>query len=117
MPGEESIVGGGPHDTAWIRFFVDDALSLEVQHEEGGGRCLVLTQALASTHHVMLGERAESEEQVVAKKKMTDWDDRQVVLGWVVDTKEGTLSLQEERVAELRRRLEEWPRTPKTATA
>ena len=63
--------GGGATDTAWIRLFVDDALSLEVKHEEDGGRCLVLTQALASHTHVMLGDRTEEEEQVVAKK-MTD---------------------------------------------
>ena len=99
-----------------VRFFVDDAISLEAMHEQNGERCLELTAALASTHHVMLGERGEGEEQVLAKKKMKNWKEREVVLGWVVDTRRGTLSLQEERVAELREMLEQWPSTRTHAT-
>ena len=63
-----------------VRFCVDDAISLEAMHEQNGERCLELTAALASTHHVMLGERGEGEEQVLAKKKMKNWKEREVMV-------------------------------------
>ena len=66
-------VGGGKDDPAFVRFFVDDAISLEVQWEDKGERCLELTKGLASTHHVLLGERDSEEEPVLPAKKMTDW--------------------------------------------
>ncbi|CAM9869003.1 unnamed protein product, partial [Pylaiella littoralis] len=39
----QEVEGGGVEDPAWTRFFVDDAISMEVQHEAEGGRCLALT--------------------------------------------------------------------------
>ena len=99
-----------------VRFCVDDAISLEAMHEQNGERCLELMTALASTRHVMLGERGEGEEQVLATKKMNNWKEKEVVLGWGVDTNRGTLSLQGERVAELREMLEKWPSTRTHAT-
>lgn len=100
VPG---LKGEGPGHTAMVRFFVDDVItSLEVMHEENGERCLDLTAALASTHHIMLGERGEDDEQVLAKKTMTDWKERKVILGWVVNTNRGSLSLQGERIDEMK---------------
>lgn len=75
----------GAEGPAWTRFFVDDAISMKVQHKAGGGRCLALTTGLASPHADRRGETEEGGEQVLAKK-MTDGDLEQVLLGLLVDT-------------------------------
>ena len=36
----EEVEGGGEEDPAWVVIFMDDAVSVEVQWEAGGGRCL-----------------------------------------------------------------------------
>ena len=53
----ETVRGGGEEDPAWGGFFMDDAVSVEVQWEADKGRCLVLSQTLASSHHQAIGKR------------------------------------------------------------
>ena len=62
----------GADDTAWVVLFMDDAVSVEVQWESDGGRCLALAQSLASIHFQAMGERAEGEEPLLLHKKVTD---------------------------------------------
>ena len=44
----KEVEGGGAEDTAWVVLFMDDAVSVEVQWEPGGGRCLALARSLVS---------------------------------------------------------------------
>ena len=108
--------GGGEEDPAWVVFFMDDAVSVEVQWEAGGGRCLVLSQALASNHHQAMGERAVGEEPLLSHKKVTDWAPRQEVLGFDLDTERMTISLPGRKITELREMLQEWPEERSKAT-
>ena len=57
-PAEE----GGAYDPAFVVFFMDDAISVEVQWADWGERCLDLSQSLASIHFKAMGERREEEE-------------------------------------------------------
>lgn len=72
--------------------------SMEVKHEAEGRRCFALTTGLAPLRHEFLGLREEGEEQVLAKKKMGNWDSEQVVQGWLVYTNQCTMSLPAEKV-------------------
>ena len=47
----EEVERGGEEAPAWVGFFMNDAVSVEVRWEAHGGRFLVLSQALASKHH------------------------------------------------------------------
>lgn len=78
----QEVEGVGTEDTAWTRFFVDDAISMDVQHDVDGGRCLALATGLASSHHEMLGEREEGEAKVLAKKMMIGTRFRLCWGGW-----------------------------------
>ena len=90
-------------------FFADDAVSVEVQWEPDGGRCLTMAQSLASIHFQVMGEREEGEEPLLSNKKVTDWAPQQEVLGFDLDTEKMTISLPARKVRELRELLEEWP--------
>ena len=65
---------------------MDDAVSVEVQWESDGGRCLALAQSLASIHFQAMGERAEGEEPLLSHNKVTDWAPQQEVLGLDLDS-------------------------------
>ena len=113
----EEVEGGGAADTAWVVFFMDDAVSVEVQWEpDGGGRCLALSQSLESIHFQPMGERAEGKEPMLSHKKVTDWAPQQDVVGFDLDMERMTVSLPAKKVLELRKLLEERPAGRSTAT-
>lgn len=68
--------------------FVDDAISVGVQWEKGGERCVTLFKALASTYHMLLGEREVGGEQVLSHKMITGRAPRQEIVGCMVEAKE-----------------------------
>ena len=113
VPG---IKGGGPGDPAWVVFFVDDAISVEVQWTEEGTRCKALTASLADAHFQAMGERGAEEEPLVPRKKMTGWVTAQEILGFWVDTEEMTVGLPERKLDDLRHRLGCWPPGRREAT-
>lgn len=65
----QELEGGGLGDTAMVRFFVADAIGLEAMHDQNGERCLELMAALASTHHVMLGDGGKGKSRCWQRKK------------------------------------------------
>ena len=71
MPQDCTVktVEGAGEDTAWVTFFMDDAVSVEVEWEAAGGRCLARSQSLASIHFQALGERAEGEEPLLSTRR------------------------------------------------
>ena len=83
--------GGGAEGTAWVVFFMDDAVSLEVHWEPDGGRCIALAQSLASIHFQAMGKRGEGEKPLPSHKKVTDWAPQQEVLGFNLDTDKMTI--------------------------
>ena len=52
------VRSGGERDSAWVIFFVDDAISIEVQWRDDGARRKALTASLADAHFQVMGERA-----------------------------------------------------------
>ena len=108
--------GGGPKDTAWVAFFMDDAISVEVQWEKTGDRCLDLSRSLASIHFQAMGERGVEEEPLLSPKKVTNWSTQHEVLGFWLDTVKMSISLPDRKVKDFQERLEEWPEGRKTAT-
>ena len=83
---------------------MDDAISLE---RRDVGRCLALSQSLASIHHIMLGEQGDGEEPVLSNKKTTNWAPAMEILGYWVDTEDLSIGLPERKVAQIREMLEE----------
>ena len=108
--------GGGANDTAFVVFFMDDAISIEVQWEKGGGRCLDLSRSLASIHFEAMGERCEGEEPLLSQKKVTGWATQQEVLGYDIDTESMTIALPPRKVDDLRAQVAKWPVGRETAT-
>ena len=110
------MVGGGEEDPAWVVFFMNDAVTAEVQWEAGGGRCLVLSRALASNQHQAMGERAVGKEPLLSHENMTNWAPRQEVLGFDLDTERMTISLPGRKINEKQEMLQEWPEERSKAT-
>ena len=110
------IETGGGRQRPFTRFYVDDAMSLEVCGEGGVDKCLTLTRSLASIHHILLGERGEGEEPVLSRKKITNWAPQMEILGYWVDAEAGTIGLPERKLEEIRSMLEGWPYDRKVAT-
>eukprot|EP00752_Nemacystus_decipiens_P007888 g7048.t1 len=104
---------GKDQEKACTVFYVDDAMSLE---RRDVGRCLALSQSLASIHHIMLGERGEGDEPVLSKKKTTNWAPAMEIQGYWVDTESLTIGLPDRKVAQIRDMLEKWPADRTTAT-
>ena len=110
------VRGGGEGDPAWVIFFVDDAISVEVQWRDDGARCKALTVSLADAHFQAMGERAEGEEPLLPRGKMTEWATAQEVLGLWLDTEDMTVGLPQRKLEDLRQRLAGWPPELKEAT-
>ena len=66
------VEGGRTEDLARVVIFVDEAISVEMRWEADEGRCLALSQALASNHHQATGERAEGEKPLLSHQGVTD---------------------------------------------
>ena len=96
--------GGGYYDPLYVRTFVDDALFAELR----GGRCLRASQSFASDSFRQFGSRSGGEPPLFARAKITSWDTRMEMLGWVIDTIAMTISVPQEKVAQLRVLLAQW---------
>lgn len=107
--------GGGREDTAYVIFFVDDVISVEVQWFEDGRRCLDLSKSLAGVHFEVLGKRGSREQPVLASKTITAWATGYEVLGFWVDAESITISLPQRKVDDLVEWLRAWPPGIKTA--
>ena len=93
-----------------------DAISIEVQWDKEGGRCLDLSRSLASIHFQAMGERCEGEELLLSHLKVTGRATQQEVLGYDMDMEGMTIALPARGVDELRARVAEWPSGQETAT-
>ena len=74
--------GGGTDDPAFVVFYMDDAISVEVQWDKGGGLCIVLPRSSASINFQAMGERSEGEESLLSYSKVTGWATQKEVLGY-----------------------------------
>ena len=102
--------GGGAYDPAFVVFFMGDAILVEVQWEERGGRCLDFSRSLASIHFEAMGERRGGEEPLLSHKKVTSWETQQEMLGYDIEKEIMTIALPARKVDELRAGLAaEWP--------
>lgn len=79
------VQGVCDRDLAWVIFFMDNAISVEVQWREDGVRCNALIASVVDTHFQTVEERDESEEPLLPRKNMTGWPTTQGILGrWVI---------------------------------
>lgn len=70
------------NDTAWVFFFTNDAISVEVQWAEEGGLYLDMSQSLASILFQVVGARGVGDERKGSHKNVRGWGLRQEV-SWV----------------------------------
>ena len=92
-----------------MRYNVDDGILVECQWWPDGRPCLRAVQSLASDHFRLLGERGVSDPPLLSTSKITDWDTRLEVLGWIIDTEALTVTLPSRKRLKLRSLLAEWP--------
>ena len=102
--------GGGAEDSFFVRFYVDDRVSVEVQWYPSDDRCFCALASLASNHFRLFGDHAPSDPPLFSKHKITDWDTQLEVLGWEIYSVAMTTSLTKAKVAKLRGLLLKWPR-------
>ena len=101
--------GGGIRDPFWVSTYVDDALFVEVESVFEGRRCLRASQSFASDSFRLLGSRTHGEPPLFSQHKITSWDTRMDMLGWSIDTVAMSISVSQEKVAQLRATLAQWP--------
>ena len=63
-----------------------------------------------------MGERAEGEEPLLPRKKITGWATAQEVLGLWLDTEDMMVGLPQRKLEDLRQRLAKWPPERRKAT-
>ena len=101
--------GGGFRGKYYVRTFVDDALFVELESLMRGRRCIRASQSFASDSFRLFGSRSGGEPPLFAREKITSWDTRMEMLGWMIDTVAMTISVTQERVVQLRALLAQWP--------
>ena len=84
--------GGYAGSRFFVRDYVDDGILVEVQWWPDGRRCMRAVQSLASDHLRLLGVRGASDPPLLSASKITNWDTRLEVLGWLVDTEALTVT-------------------------
>ena len=107
--------GGSADYFFFVRFYVDDGVSVEVQCYPSGDRCLCASASLASDHFRSFGYRAPTAPPLLSKHNFCHWDTQLAVLGWEIDSVAMTISLTKAKVAKLRRLLLKWPRSRRYA--
>ena len=73
--------GAGADDSFFVRFHVDDGVSVEVQWYPSGDRCLCASASLACDHFRLFRDRARTAPPLLSKHKITDWGTQLEVLG------------------------------------
>ena len=101
--------GGRVEDPFFVRFYVDDAISVEIQRLTGGVRCWLASAPLASGQFRSFGNRRETDPPLLAARKVMSWDTKLEVLGWEVDTVSMTTTSPPAKLAQLRDLLRQWP--------
>ena len=93
---------GGGRRPGVCGIFMDDAISVEVQWDGEGARCLDLTRPLAFIQEQAMSEISEGEEPLLSRKKVTGWATQQEFLGYDIDTESMTIALPTRKVDDLR---------------
>lgn len=96
-------------DNVWVRTYEDDALFVELESFLQGRRRLRSALSFASDSFRLVSNRNAGEPRTFATKKTTSWDTRMEMLGWVIDTVAMKISASQEKAANLRAMLMEWP--------
>lgn len=82
-----------------------------------GRRRLRAVQSLATDHFRLLGDRGASDPPLISPTKVTNFETRLEVLGWVLDTEQLTISMTDRKQHRLSRLLHAWPESRAIATA
>ena len=100
--------GWGVNDNCFVRYYVDDGLTVEVQWYPSGIRCLMTSASLVSEHFRLFDERSARDPPLLSAQKVSSWDTRLEVLGWEIDTLAMTITAVREvdKICDL---LREWP--------
>ena len=96
-------------DPSFVRFNVNDAISVEVQRLPVGVRCLLASASLASDHFRLFSNRRETDPPLLAARKVTSWDTKLEVLGWEIDTVDMTITVPPAKLGQLRDLLRQGP--------
>lgn len=64
------VQDGGERNSAWLIYFVDDVISVEIQWKEGGARCKALTAFFKDTNCQSVGEKTEGDDTLVPKENI-----------------------------------------------
>ena len=107
--------GGGTGSVFFVRYYADDGILVEVQLFQDGQRCIRALQSLAFDHFRLLGERGLDDPAPLSAQKITSWDSRLEVLGWIVDPDEMSVTMPPAKMQKLRRLMAEWPPSRKWA--
>ena len=99
-----------------MAFCVDDAISVDVQWDSQGARCLELSQLLAFIHDQAMGKKSEGKEPLLLRNMVADWATQQEVWGYIIDTERMTVALPTRKVDDLCARIAEWPGDRQSAT-
>ena len=102
-----AIEGGGVSDQVFVVFFMDDAISIDVQRGKEGRRYLDLSRSLASTHFQAMCGKCAGEEPLLSHERVTGWTTQQEVLGYDSATGNITSTLPARKVDGLRAKLAE----------
>ena len=81
-----------------------------------GRRSLRAVQSTAPDHFRLLGGWGPNDPPLLSPKKITDFETRLKVLGWILDTEKLTVSMTPRKLEKLQRMLGEWPVSRQTAT-
>ena len=109
--------GGSAGSRFFVRYYVDDGIRVEIQWWPDGRRYMRAVQPLASDQFRLLGVRGASDPPLLSASKITNWNTRLEVLGWLVDTEALTVTSPPHKRLKLRFRLAEWPPTRTYASA
>lgn len=99
------IVGGKEDDPLWAKMYVDDLVMVMIAWSNAV--LLDATKHAASEHMRLLGVPQTGLPCVVPKKKMTDWDSKLEVLGWMVDTDNMVITMSAIKLKKLNELLDE----------
>ena len=91
-------------------------MSVEAQWEPNGGRCIALSQSLASIQVQAVGRGGMGGDPQLSHKKVMHWASQQEELGFNPGTEKIMTSLPPRKIREMQEKLEEWPEGRRTAT-
>ena len=100
-----------------MRYCVDDGVLVEARFFKDGRRCRRAVQSLAPDHFRLLGIRGPNDLPLLSKEKITDFNTRLEVVGWILDTQQLTVTMPTQKQQKLASVLGEWPVTRTSATA